>query len=193
MFVQALIGKVSDATVVRMTWERWGIELRPGATGFLGSTAGVGEDGTFIAVVRFESAAAARTNGARPEQGRWWAEMSSLFVGEVVFLDCEEVIEFLDGGSDEAEFVQVMVGAVTDREAAREVPTAAERALRQLRPDIIGGTRAFSGDRFVETVYFTSEDAARAGEAVDLPEIVRDLDQAIIVERFINLSNPFVQ
>ena len=74
MFVQVIEGRVADRDALRRQMDRWMSELRPGATGFLGSTAGVTDDGYAIAFARFESAAAAEANSERPEQGRWWAE-----------------------------------------------------------------------------------------------------------------------
>ena len=41
MFVQAIEGRVADREALRRELERWENELRPGARGFLGSTAGV--------------------------------------------------------------------------------------------------------------------------------------------------------
>ncbi|MGE5763508.1 MAG: hypothetical protein ACM3ZF_06425, partial [Mycobacterium leprae] len=64
---------------MRAAFERWVEELAPGAAGWLGSTAGVTDDGRFIGLARFESEQAARRNSDRPEQGRWWAETSKLF------------------------------------------------------------------------------------------------------------------
>ena len=52
----------------------------------LGGTAGVTEDGRFIAVVRFESEEDARRNRDRPEQDRWWSETAKLFDGSPHFV-----------------------------------------------------------------------------------------------------------
>jgi hypothetical protein len=191
MFIQAIIGKVTDAAGLRVASERWNAEVRPGAAGFLGATMGVADDGTSVAVVRFESGAAAAANSERAEQGAWWAAASAHYDGGVTFLDCDEVIEFLDGGSDSAGFVQVLVGRVTDDAKARLVPDEAVDALRRLRPDLIGGTRSFSGSQFIEVVYFTSEAEARVGEQAELPQVVRDLDAAIEVDQFVSLSAPW--
>jgi hypothetical protein len=68
VFVQVIQGQVADAAKVRAAMDRWGQELAPGARGWLGSTAGVTEDGRFIALARFESEEAARRNSGRPEQ-----------------------------------------------------------------------------------------------------------------------------
>jgi hypothetical protein len=191
MFIQAIIGKVADAAALRSASERWDADVRPQAAGFLGATMGVAGDGTSVAVVRFESRAAAEANSQRPEQDAWWAAASTLYDGGVTFLDCDEVLEFLDGGSDDAGFVQVLVGTVTDDAKARVVPDAAAEALRRLRPELIGGTRSFNGSQFIEVVYFTSEAEARAGEQTELPQVVLDLDLALEVDQFISLPTPW--
>ena len=53
--------------------------------GWLGSTAGVTEDGQLVALARFESEEAAQQNSDRPEQSAWWEEMATLFTDEPVF------------------------------------------------------------------------------------------------------------
>ena len=85
MFVQVIQGAVSDAQRVRDHMETWTRDLAPGATGWLGSTAGVTADGQGVAVVRFESEEAARANSDRPEQGAWWEGMAALYTGDPVF------------------------------------------------------------------------------------------------------------
>jgi hypothetical protein len=91
MFVQVIQGQVSDAGKVRAALDRWAQELAPGSTGWLGTTAGVTEDGRFIALARFASEEAARRNSDRPEQDRWWAETAKLFTGEATFKDSSDV------------------------------------------------------------------------------------------------------
>jgi hypothetical protein len=108
MFVQVIQGRVSDATQVRQGVDDWMARLAPGAESWLGSTTGVTDDGTLIAVVRFDSAEAARRNSGRAQQGEWWSGMSKLFSGEVTFHDCSEVVTARAGGSDDAGFVQVL-------------------------------------------------------------------------------------
>jgi hypothetical protein len=67
--------------------ERCAQDLSPGAVGWLGTTAGVTQDGTFIAVVRFDCEGAARASSDRPEQDQWWAETYTLLDGEVTIRD----------------------------------------------------------------------------------------------------------
>jgi hypothetical protein len=66
MFVQVIQGQVSDAARVRAQLDQWVEQVAPGAVGWLGSTSGVTDDGTLIALARFESAEAARRNSDRP-------------------------------------------------------------------------------------------------------------------------------
>ena len=81
MVVQIMEGRCNDAEAMKRQGEKWDAELRPGAKGYLGVTAGVTDDGRSISIVRFESEEAARANSDRPEQGEWWAETEKLFDG----------------------------------------------------------------------------------------------------------------
>ena len=87
MFVQVFQGPVSDPAQVKTLFDRWVSELGPTADGWLGSTAGVTDDGTLVALARFESEEAARRNSDRPEQGAWWEGMAACFDGEPEFHD----------------------------------------------------------------------------------------------------------
>ncbi|MFI6742576.1 hypothetical protein ACIBI9_57575 [Nonomuraea sp. NPDC050451] len=176
MFIQVIEGRAIDAGDLHEALERWVGELSPGAEGWLGTTAGVTDDGLFVNVARFATRLAARRNSDRPEQGQWWVETAKLFAGEVTFLDCEQVVEYLGGGSDEARFVQVLQGRVRDPAQVREVLERGQEELAGFRPDLMGGTAAFYGQGgCVETAYFTSELAARQGEAKLQPPAIREL------------------
>ena len=166
MFVQVIKGRTNDAAGIRRQGERWREAVLPGAIGFLGSTVGVSDDGTFYAFARFADAASARANSDRPEQGAWWEETAKLFEGEPTFRETSDITVLLEGGSDSAGFVQVMEGTVSDRAKAEALETDEMlEQLRTARPDVIGTVRMwFAGGAFVEAVYFTSEDEARAGE-----------------------------
>jgi hypothetical protein len=169
MFVQVIEGRVSDRNGLRRRMDNWNSELRPGAAGFLGSTAGVTDDGHAIAFARFDSAAAAKANSDRPEQGRWWAETEKYFDGPVTFSDSEDVQTFLGGGSDDAGFVQVMKGGA-DRGQMREIDQAFEQHAPSWRTDILGVLRVWTGpDTYIEAAYFTSEADAREGEKKEPP------------------------
>jgi hypothetical protein len=179
MFIQVIQGQISDVGGLRAALDRWIDELAPGAAGWLGSTAGVTDDGRFVALVRFESEEAARRNSDRPEQDQWWAETSKLFSGDATFHDCRDVEQLLRGGSDDAGFVQVIQGRTRNVERMRELGEQAGRLLADFRPEIIGGTIALHGDGgFTQAVYFTSEEAAREGERKEpTPELKALLDE----------------
>jgi len=169
MFVQVFEGKVSDPEGLRRAEDRWRREVRPGATGFLGATSGVSDDGRSFTVVRFTSAAAARSNSERPEQGESWSEMEKCFSGTITFSETEEVDTFLDGGSDDAGFVQLMRGRA-DRAQLRTLDEQLAQHAATFRPDLLGGLRLwFDGERYLEVIYFTTEADARAGEQREPP------------------------
>jgi hypothetical protein len=174
MFIQIIQGTCRDSDTLHQQMERWRQELGPKAEGWLGGTYGVTDDNTFIGVVRFESKEAAARNSTRPEQGVWWAETEKCFDGEVTFHDCDEAMMFLDGGSDDAGFVQVIQGRVADPKRFSMFTELPMDMLHQARPEIIGGCIAMEADgRFTETIAFRSEDAAREGERKEMPAELR--------------------
>ena len=181
MFIQVIQGKVGDEAGLRSAMDRWQAELMPGATGYLGTTAGFTEDGTFIALARFASPEAAQANSNRPEQGEWWAEMAKSFDGDVEFLDSSGIWTDLDGGSDEAGFVQVMRGRSDDIARMNELMSGYDEQIHAARPEILGGVMIDGGDgRWVNAFYFTSEAAAREGEQKEFPaEMQQDFEEGM--------------
>ena len=169
MFVQVIKGRTNDAEGLRRQLDRWRSDLKPGAVGFEGSTVGVADDGTFIAVARFTDEGAAQKNGARPEQTAWWEETSKYFDGEPSFRESSDVGSLFGGGSNDAGFVQIMEGSVKDRAKAEALETTDMlEQLRTARPDLLGSQRVWFGDgTYLEAAYFTSESAARQGEQSD--------------------------
>lgn len=165
MFAQIIQGRATDAAGLRKQMDRWAEDVKPKAEGYLGSTAGITEDGEFIAIARFESEDAARANSERPEQGAWWDETSQ-YISDPMFHDCTVVDVFGGGGSNDAGFVQVIQGKVKDVEASRALDAKMEAGMREVRPDVIGGVNAWHPDngRFTTFIYFTSEAEARANE-----------------------------
>ncbi|MEV4061908.1 hypothetical protein [Nonomuraea dietziae] len=176
MFIQVMRASATDVSGLRAALERWVEELSGGATGWLGTTAGVTDDGTFVNLARFESEQAARTNSERPEQSEWWSETSKLLSGEVVFHDCPEVLPFLGGGSDDAGFVQVIEGRVRDVQRMRELNDLYESQFTDFRSDVLGGVAALWGEgSFTQAIYFTSEESAREGERRQPPPELKAL------------------
>ena len=166
MFAQIITGKAKDKDALTASFDAWDRDLKPGATGFLGSTGGVADDGTFFVAARFESAEAARTNSDRSEQDQWWKETSQHLESDAVFHDCNDVETWLAGGSDDAGFVQVMQGKVTDKTKAKKL-NAEMQDMPNMRSDVIGGVVMWHDDEegeYTQVVYFTSEEEAREAE-----------------------------
>jgi hypothetical protein len=166
MFVQVIKGHTNDPTRMREQLEVWRRDVKPGAVGFEGSTTGVADDGTVIVLARFTDAAAAQRNADRPEQGAWWEQTAKYFDSEPSFRESSDTSLLFGGGSNEAGFVQIMEGSVSDRAKAEtfETPEMLEQ-LRAARPDLLGGNRVwFEDGTYVEAAYFTSEADARRGE-----------------------------
>jgi hypothetical protein len=179
MFVQIIQGKTSNPEALTAAVDRWMQDLAPGATGWLGSTGGVTEDGRFIATVRFESEEAARRNSARPEQDQWWAETSKLFDGAATFRDSGDVTVDLNGDPDRAGFVQIMRGRSSDPERARQLMDQDADKWTALRPDMVGSVAIGHDDGgYTMVMYFTSEAEAREGERKEIPlELRANMDE----------------
>jgi hypothetical protein len=199
VFVQVFQGQVTDAGQARQALEDWVERLGPGAEGWLGSTAGVAEDGTFVGVARFASAEAAQRNSGRAVQGEWWSGLSKLFSGEVVFHDCSEVDAGRGGGSDAAGFVQVIQGRTDDVARLRELTAVLDEGSPDVRPDLLGFVTALhDGEEgaFTQVAYFTSEEEARAGERGELPaetaETLREESDLMRDVRYYDLREPWL-
>ncbi len=199
MFAQVIQGRTNDPAAMWNRMEEWDRTLKPGAEGFLGSTAGVSDDGEVVVVARFESEEVARANSDRPEQGAWWAETERLFEGDVVFYDSSDVEISWGGGSDEAGFVQIMQGRLPNEELRtqwRQAEADAEEWMREYRPDVMGSVAVWQGTDFTNVIYFTSEEEARAGEQKEPPEGSMDSGQENWMEKvedlkFIDLRKPY--
>lgn len=165
MFIQIIQGRCTRQDELRERLEMWRERFGNSAEGWLGGTYGFTDDDLFVGVVRFESKEAAMANSQRPEQGEWWAETEKCFDGPVEFHDCDKVLMMLDGGSDDAGFVQVIRGRIEDPALLEADLEQMSNMLHEARPEIIGSTFAIEEDgTFTETVAFTDEAAAREGE-----------------------------
>jgi hypothetical protein len=198
MFVQVIRGQVSDPDQVRTALERWLQDLAPGATGWLGSTAGVTDERRFIALARFESEDAARRNSNRPEQDRWWTETSKLFTGEVTFRDSTDVTVDVNGDPDSAGFVQIMQGRGSDPDRAKELMSQNPEEWAAFRPDVIASVAVgHEGGAYTMAMYFTSEAEAREGERKQPPPELAaqmvEMDKLSIGEpEFFDLKQPWI-
>jgi hypothetical protein len=197
MFVQVIQSKGGDPGAIRDRMDVWVKELGPGADGWLGSTAGYGTDGSFVAVARFRDEESARANSDRTEQGEWWQATEALFSDPAVFHDYTNVKDWRGGGSDTAGFVQLIQGRSTDIKRMQELDDEMGGDAPGFRPDIIGGLTCWTDDGdFTQIVYFTSEEEARTGESQDLPEDMKaqmeEWGKLTEDVRFIDLKEPWM-
>lgn len=192
MFIQIIQGKCARQAEMREQLDRWLTERSPQVQGWLGGTYGFTDDDMFVAVIRFDSKESAMANSDSREQSEWWARTEALFDGPVEFHDCADVTLMMDGGSDQAGFVQIIRGKADDPEALRAMMSDTE-LLHQRRPDIIGATLAIEPDgTFTETVAFTDEASARKGEQLEMPEDAREqMATAMHDLSYLDLHHPF--
>ncbi|GAA2532776.1 hypothetical protein [Pilimelia columellifera] len=196
MFIQFILGQAADRAALKESFERWATELGPGADGWLGSTAGIAADGTFVATAMFASADAARRNSERPEQGQWWSRTAGAFAGKPTFLDCAKCGTVGQGATPVAGFVQVLYGTSSDPARAYQLMAESEQQMRDLRPDVLGAVYGYTDDgTTVDVIFFASEAQAREGERNETPaeatETMAEMSRLSKIDQFIDLTEPW--
>ena len=172
-------------------------DLRPGATGYLGTASGVTDDGDLFALVRFESEEAARANSDRPEQGKWWAEFEKSLDGQLFVQDSSNVSVDSRDDFHSAGFVQIMTGQSSDPLRSRQLMADTRSARIAQRPDVLGQVVVEHGDgKFTMAIYFTSEAEAREGENKALPaelqaQMQETMSLSIGQPEFLDLRDPW--
>ena len=198
MFAQVIQGKTSNPRGLEAALDRWLQDLAPSATGWLGSTSGVTEDGRAIAVVRFESEEEARRNSNRPEQDQWWSETAKLYEGEATFLDSTDVTVDLNGDPDRAGFVQIMRGRSNDPQRAKQLMDQDSDKWAAFRPDMLGSVAIGHDDgSYTMVMYFTSEAEAREGERKEPPpELLAQMEEmnklSVGEPEYFDLTRPLI-
>jgi hypothetical protein len=196
MFIRVIQGRATNPPGIRRDLGRWQRLLAADADGWLGSTAGITQDGWSITVVRFASEAQARRNSDRPEHREWWRDASQ-HLARIAVHDASTVHTYRDGGAAEAGFVQVIQGHSGDLERMAGLGRDQEEVLAREAPHILGMTVAEHADRpgdFTQIVYFTSEPDARRfaqeppGEAVE--PVLEQLRSLISNSRCFDLRDP---
>jgi hypothetical protein len=199
MYVQVIQGKTSDPQALVAALDRWTQDLAPGATGWLGATAGVTEDGRAIAIMRFESEEAARRNAERPEQKQWWADTERLLESGGTVRTSGDVMVGVHGDPDRAGFVQVMQGRSSDPERARELMAQDSDKWAAHRPEVLGSVGVgHEGGAYTMFMYFTSEAEAREGEKKEIPHELQanmaEMDKLTVGEpEFFDLNQPLMR
>jgi hypothetical protein len=193
VFIQIIQGRCTRQDELHALADEWRERLGPTADGWLGGTYGFTDDDMFIGVVRFEDREKAMANSQRPEQGEWAKRMTALMDGPVEFHDSDDVALMMEGGSDDAGFVQIIRGKVDDPQRLKQMMSADTTMLHEMRPDILGATLAIEPDgTYTETIAFTDEASAREGEKQEPPEDVRaELDYAMQGAKFYDLHHPW--
>jgi hypothetical protein len=185
MFLQVYRGRVADPGETHASLDRWTATL---GTGWQGTTAGVTDDGHSVTLVRYDSADAAVPTGPRRT---WWTEMSALSSDAMRCQDCPQVMTQLGGDSDDAGFVQVLEGRITDLDRLQQLLAEAAGWQAETRGDIIGGYLGLHGDGgFTQAVYYTSEDDAREGALTEPPVDTRELDELVGELTVLDLRRP---
>jgi len=198
MFVQVIKAHTTDADAVKAAMDAWVSDLSSGAEGWLGSTGGVTEDGTFLGLARFESEELAQRNSDRPEQGAWWDRVSRS-LSDVSFKNSTYVLPDLVGNPDEARFVQIMQGSSNNPERARELMSSHGAEWAAHRPDILGTMMIeHDGGDWTMAIYCTTEAEARVGEKKEPPpEIKAEMDELMSLSNgepsFFDLKDPWLR
>ena len=166
MFIQILQGRVADEAGARREVERWHGDLGAQAPGWLGLTAGIGDDRTFLVVLRFASEAAAMANDRRPELAAWRGAIKQHLVGPVRLDQCPVVRTPKAGTPARAGFVRILQGRVADPARLAALQAEVERTL-QRQPhllEVVVGEHEGGHGYFTEVASFVSERAVRAAE-----------------------------
>jgi hypothetical protein len=194
MFVQVVQAKTKDKAGVKEMWDRWNREVKPAATGYLGATGGVTDDGDLLVIARFESAEAAERNNNIPEQQQWYSEFEKYIEGAPSFTDYTNVELQDEGGSDDAGFVQVIRTKGGDPEAFKKLDEELAPKMRELRPDVIGGLTAYEPDDATSVIYFTSQEEARKNESnPEFQELSKRYMELSGESTFYDLTDPWLE
>ena len=193
MYIQTVQATCHQQDRMRRIVDDWSTEMAD-RDGWLGGTYGFTDDGRFVGVVRYESAAAREQLMQEPASRAGWEAALACCEGDLESHQSEDVMMMLDGGSDDAGFVQVMRGHIGDAKRVEHLASDEMTSmLHQARPEIIGATMVIEPDgTFVETIAFTDEASARRGERQAMPDTVReDLQRAFADIEYADLHQPW--
>ena len=125
----------------------------------------------------------------------WWSETEQYFDGPVSFLDSTDVDVQVEPSND-AGFVQVIQSTALDRKRIEEINAEVGPSMTESRPEIVGAVSVWSGDQVCDIAYFTTEEAARAGEKKELLEAHRKLfdewQSLIDGPTFLDIKDPWL-
>lgn len=196
MFIQIIRGRVNDAAAIHEATNRWQAELKSGAKGYLGGTSGVADDGTFIAVVRFESEEAARTNSEHHEQRAWWGKMSKLFYSTPSSTIVRRSMCTWAG----ARTTRVRPARDPHRGGGHRCTSSRRQGVREARAPPPGSHRGHDGRRRrrnrLRHELLTSEAQARDGERKEIPTevlaLIRRVAELTEDVEYLDLRDPWL-
>lgn len=166
MFIRILRGQAFNGAATRTELARWPQALSAGAPGWQRLTAGIGNEGELVLVLRYDTEMAARRDRERPELGAWQGSVERHLVGPGQWYDCPVVHTMKDGDAGDAGFLRVVQGRLADPVRLAAMRAEVERTLRERAPHVLGVTVAehADGTGFTEITYLTSERETRAAE-----------------------------
>jgi hypothetical protein len=118
--------------------------------------------------------------------------------GDVTFRDSDDVVVDEHGDPNNAGFLQAMQGRRTDPERAKEVMAQNPNEWAEFRPDAIGSMAVgCEGGAYTMAMYFSSGQAARAGERKQPPPKLRarmdETDKLSVGQtEFLDLREPWL-
>ena len=127
MFAEVVHGADGDTAAVQEAWTSALAALEGKGTGWLGATSGRAADGTFVAVLCFETEEMSRITMDRLAEESAWDPLTAA-AGALAFRECRHVRAFAAAGDGDVEAVEVTQGLVNDvgrvaaafREAGRD-------------------------------------------------------------------------
>jgi hypothetical protein len=166
VFIRILRGQAFNGAATRTELARWPQALSAGAPGWQRLTAGIGNEGELVLVLRYDTEAAARRDRERPELAAWQGSVERHLVDPGQWYDCPVVHTMKVGDTGEAGFVRVVQGRLADPVRLAAMRAEVERTLRDRAPHVLGVTVAehADGTGFTEITYLTSERETRAAD-----------------------------
>jgi hypothetical protein len=166
VFIRILRGQAVDGAATRAELARWRQQLGGGGLGWQRLTAGIGDEGELVLVLRYDAEATARHDRERPELAAWQTSAERHLAGPGRWYDCPVVHTMKDGDNREAGFVRVVQGRLADPVRLAAMRAEVERTLRDRAPHVLGVTVAehADGTGFTELTYLSSERESRAAD-----------------------------
>lgn len=194
MFAEVVHSADGEAAAVQEAWKGALAAIEDKGVGWLGATAGRGPDGTFVAVLCFETEEMSRITADRLADASAWDGLAAA-AGGLTFRECPHVTAFVDAGDEEIAGVEVTQGMVTD---VGRVMSAFRSASRS--DDAAAGLLCWDDAGFACSMLFRSraaagaeraELAARGSDAVAPSALRRDAAMLFADRQEHNLSDPW--